>query len=278
MSTISWRLITRTHPHADIFRAAVLAPDSNFKFNKVGIWWDSINCNSLFPEKNGYRELHCTDPDFPEEFKSEEIAYYTPPHPDKDKTFFFWKDYCAPKFYEEYVNDPEYMISHWRSYVFDGTTNYWDGDKPNYFNERWCLRPNSDDEDYLKPPIEDVPISCLAPNDETPTDGARRCLHYRKEKCIWAIKADCNCSSHGAPCLRDENTGPPCMCGFGTFDSDDGDGEKWEPPRVLSILTDVSRLLGSRMAAINAEIEREDNRVVLETNHPDEYMHTFCGC
>ena len=51
MSTISWRLITRTHPHADIFRAAVLAPDSNFKFNKVGIWWDSINCNSLFPEK-----------------------------------------------------------------------------------------------------------------------------------------------------------------------------------------------------------------------------------
>ena len=196
---------TSIHPIAKIFSDAVMSPDSNFKFNHIHYFEDSVNCNGLFPQKNGYNSIRYTHADFPEHLKNSDLTYYTRPHPDKDKSFFFWKDYSIKTPYEEHNEDPEYMTSHWRLFVLDGTSDFWNGDNPDYSKERWCLHPNYDDDDLLKPPIENVPIACFAPDNETPTDYNRRQLFYRKKKCSWALIDNCNCSSSGV-CSKIENT------------------------------------------------------------------------
>ena len=257
---------TSTHPLAKIFQDAVMAPDSNFKFNHIYYFEDSINCNSWFPQKNGYRMIYYTDADFPEHLKDSDMAFYTPPHPDKDKSFFFWKDYSIKIPYEENKEDPEYMTSHWRLFVLDGSTRFWHGDKPDYSTERWCLHPNYDDDDLLKSPIEHVPISCNEPDNETATDYNRRQLHYRKEKCSWALIDDCNCSSNKV-CSKIENEN--YCCSEFSDEADEEFNSKYLIPKMISLGTNVNSLLGLRMAALDATEPPPEPEY-------DEYMHTFC--
>ena len=199
-----------------------------------------------FPQKNGCRAIRYTHPDFPEHLKDSDLTYYTRPHRDKDKSFFFWKDYSIETSYEEHREDPEYMISHWRLFVLDGASNFWNGDKPDYSTGRGCLQPNYDDDDLLKSPIENVPISCFAPEDETATDYNRRQLHYCKEKCSWALIDNCVCSSSGV-CSKIEKR-------VSRFD------EEFNCETMIS-------LLGARMSPVELPSKPEN----------DEFMYTFCS-
>ena len=248
------------HPLAKIFQDAVLTPDSNFKFNHVSLFEDGINCNVWFPQKNCYNSIYYTDPSFPEELKNTDQLYYYPPHPDKDKSFFFWKDYSSKSPYQEHKDNPEYMISNWRLFVLDGSVRFWDGSTPDYTSERWCLRPNYDDHDLVKPTIEDVPIGCFEPDNETATDYNRRQLYYRKERCSWALLADCNCTESSV-CSKVENE---------LYEKNhDTDNDKYYTPTMISLGTNVNSLLGARMAALDASEPKPEPQF-------DEYMYTFC--
>lgn len=160
------------HPLAQIFTDQVLNHPTGYSFNTVSCLdypWVH-DCNLFFPVKNGYNW--------------DEYGRKIP-HPDDNKTFFFWRTYSQPQSYEESRDDPEYIHSHWELFVLDGTSKY------NYEQE--------------------VPIEVLRPDDETPTDRQRRYLQYRKNECIWGL-LDCHCSTTGPPCLKIENERYQCSC------------------------------------------------------------------
>lgn len=109
-------------------------------------------------------------------------------------TYFFNRDYDREQSYEEREDNPEYIYSRWRLFVYDGSTKYWNGSTHNYPTE---LMGNS----------ELVPVECMEPDDETPTDRGRRYSVYRRNRCSWAIKLPngCNCSETGGICLKRQN-------------------------------------------------------------------------
>jgi len=85
-----------------------LIDDPTFSFNTVSCldyYWVN-ECNLFFPTKKGYSY-------------DEELGNW-PAHPDKNKSFFFWRTYDTDIPYE----DPEYMFSHSELFVLDGSTNY----------------------------------------------------------------------------------------------------------------------------------------------------------
>ena len=98
---------TQKHPLAIAIQTELI-DDPTFSFNTVSCldyYWVN-ECNLFFPIKKGYSY-------------DEEIGG-RPPHPDKDKSFFFWRTYDPDIPYD----DPEYMFSHWKLFVLDGSTNY----------------------------------------------------------------------------------------------------------------------------------------------------------
>lgn len=177
-----------------------------------------------------------------------------PPHPNDKHSFFFWRDYNTMEEYtqDKEAYDPEWMYSTWREYVFDGTTNCWDGSTPRYpsFINDW-------DGGYSEYGGEGVrvPIACLPLDEETPTDRDRRITYYRQHECIWALR-DCNCSSSGSTCHKvmteRYKTQGPCICGFGDYhehNSDDeeasqNDDEGW---RTWTLGTNRENTLSRRM-------------------------------
>ncbi len=241
-----------THPTATIFRKGVL-DNPDFRFNHItsDVHWvvtsseGVYDCNGLFPMKRGYKY---------------DSNLGKPPHPDDKHSFFFWRDYNTMEEYtqDEEAYDPEWMHSIWRKYVFDGSTNCWDGSTPSYpsFINDW-------DDGYFEHSGEGlrVPIACLPLDEETPTDRDRRITYYRQHECIWALR-DCNCSSSGAPCYKVETerykTHGPCMCGFGDYrehNSDDeevshNDGEGW---RTWTLGTNCENTLARRMQRLGSD-------------------------
>ena len=109
-------------------------------------------------------------------------------------TYFLHRNYDNKQSYEERNDNPEYIYSSWKLFEYDGTTKYWKGSTHNYPKE---LMSNS----------EDVPVTCMGPDDETPTDRDRRYTEYRKIQCSWAIKLPkgCECSVTGGICDRTVN-------------------------------------------------------------------------
>ena len=172
-------------------------------------------CNLFFPIKHGY--------------KYEDERYGT--HPDRNKSFFFWKDYDNIIPYED--RNSEYM--HSRHYLFeiDGESNYWDGNVPKYDDYLDGIKVGNQFDHYGFNGGK-VPIDILGPDDETSTDYARRYMFYTMNRCIWGL-IDCNCGSIGTPCHKDDTQflkthgyaaweDPGCMCG--EYDSEDSmDGE-----------------------------------------------------
>lgn len=69
-----------------------------------------LDCNGCFPQKWGYSY------DF--------NLGRSPPHPDKGKSFFFWKTYDAPRQLADGTDNPDYMYCNWENYVLDGSSNY----------------------------------------------------------------------------------------------------------------------------------------------------------
>ena len=98
---------TQKHPLAIAIQTELI-DDPTFSFNSVSCldyYWVH-DCNLFFPTKKGYSY-------------DEEIGG-RPPHPDKDKSFFFWRTYDTNIPYD----DPEYIFSHCELFVLDGSTNY----------------------------------------------------------------------------------------------------------------------------------------------------------
>jgi len=218
-----------------------LIDNPEFSFNHIDYLNWSNDCNLFFPTKNGYG---WNDP-------------RRGTHPDKDKSFFFWRDYDEWSTYpgnspEKHYN-PEWMISHHRLFVFDGTTNFWDGSIPKYGE----ILTEWDDTGWVGD--RDVPIACLDHHDETPTDRDRRYTYYRTNSCIWGL-LDCGCNSTSTPCLKVQ-TEHYTSFEFGSdSDSDgesDGDGESddsYHPePRVWSLGTNIDNTLGARMARLGPD-------------------------
>ena len=95
------------HPLAIAIQTELI-DDPTFSFKTVSSldhYWVN-DCNLYFPTKKGYP--------YDEELRG------WPPHPDKDKSFFFWRTYDSDIPYD----DPEYMFSHWELFVLDGSTTY----------------------------------------------------------------------------------------------------------------------------------------------------------
>ena len=203
------------HPMAVIFRKGVL-DNREFRLKHIrntDIYWEVdspygvYDCNGCFPKKRGY----------PYDNEGNK-----PPHPDDEYTFFFWRDYNTDADSSQDVDEnPEWMRSIWRLFVFDGTTNCWNNSKPNYnkFIGAW----NDGFLDHTKDKSR-VPIACFPLNQETPTDRDRRLTYYRKHKCIWGLR-NCICSESGAPCNKEENEyyyrNKPKEYDFGESDSED---------------------------------------------------------
>lgn len=162
----------KIHPTSKIIQKDVIE-NPNFTFNNVSILdypWVS-ECNLFFP---------------------------TPHNNQDNNSYFFWRDYYDINEYIEYEDlSDDYMISHWRLYVFDGTTKY------NY-------------------PSEEVPFPIVsAPDDQTPTDRARMNLEYRRTTCIWALLG-CDCNETGIACLKDQNENPELYwTDYGDSDEED---------------------------------------------------------
>ena len=162
-------------------------------------------CHLKFPEKNGYR---ITDP--------RNTLNGGEGHPDDKRSFFFWRDYNELDSYDEDYHNPEWMISHHRDYIFDGTTNHWSNRSPHY---------DCDDE----PDGIEVPRWFNVPDTETPTDISRRRLYVRKNLCIWALLG-CNCGGSGGPCNKTESELYGC--------------------RIVSLATDPNTTLEARIGRI----------------------------
>ena len=95
------------HPLAVAIQTELIH-DPTFSFNTVSCldyYWVN-ECNLFFPNKKGYSY-------------DEELGCW-PPHPDENKSFFFWRTYDIDIPYD----DPEYMFSHRELFVLDGSTNY----------------------------------------------------------------------------------------------------------------------------------------------------------
>jgi hypothetical protein len=165
------------HPLAEIFTNEVINHPTGYKFNSVcclAYPWVH-DCNLFFPIKygNGWDEY------------GRKI-----PHPDDNKSFFFWRTYDSYDDYDTTHKNPEFLHSWWENYILDGTSKY------NYQDE--------------------YPIEVLHPDDETPNDRERRYLQYRKNACIWGL-LDCHCTSSGSPCMKIENERYGCSYGSRQF-------------------------------------------------------------
>ena len=178
--------IIKPHPIATIFREGVLE-NPEFSFNNLShldvpdtARYNVYECNLKFPKKNGY----CiTDP---RNTLNGGVGHYA-----DNRSFFFWQDYEEVGLSTDEKHNPEWMISHYRDYVFDGTTNHWTNSSPHYD----C------DGEYDG---GEVPRWFAAPDTETPTDISRRRLFVRKNACIWALLG-CNCGTRGTICLKRES-------------------------------------------------------------------------
>lgn len=107
MNTEPWKTGTK-HPIAKIIKRELI-DNPEFRFNHVSIidhHWVG-DCNLFFPQKEGYQ------------YNEYGIQ---PKHPDDKYSFFFWRDYNSPERYPS--NNPEYLHSHWRRFVIDGSTKY----------------------------------------------------------------------------------------------------------------------------------------------------------
>jgi hypothetical protein len=95
------------HPLAIAIQTELI-DDPTFSFNTVSCldYYCVQDCNSFFPTKKGYSY-------------DEELGNW-PEHPDKNKSFFFWRTYNPDIPYD----DPEHMFSHWKLFVLDGSINY----------------------------------------------------------------------------------------------------------------------------------------------------------
>ena len=150
----------------------------------------------LIDSKEYYRFIHVYSDEV--KYNVSEANTYNPRKAPVDwgegHTYFFHRDYDKVQSYEERKDNPEYIYSRWRLFVYDGSTKYWNGSTHNYPKELMSNR-------------ELVPVACMGPDDETPTDRDRRYTEYRKSRCSWAIKQPngCNCSETGGICLKREN-------------------------------------------------------------------------
>ena len=237
--------------------------DPEFRFNHMtdsDVHWEVDGergvyaCNLFFPTKWGYQ---WSDP--------RHRSQGGEGHPDEGKSFFFWRDYNNWEQLNEQddpnYRDPEWLISHHRLYVFDGSNNFWDGSTPKY-GERLLDWP---DKDFFGD--RSVPNGCLSPDNETPTDRDRRHTYYRQTTCVWGL-LNCHCSSNGAPCHKVETefyrNGGSCSCGFGAdihpdCESDEDEDDETDTygystaNRVWSLSTNQDQTLGARMARLGEE-------------------------
>ena len=243
-----------SHKIAHIIQKGLI-DDREFRFNHVTFLDWSNDCNLFFPTIHGY---HWNDP-------------RRGTHPDKDKSFFFWRDYdewsSYPGNLPEEDNNPEWLISHHKLYVFDGSTHFWESGIPRYSEilSDW-------DQSSWKGDRE-VPIGCIDPDDETPTDRDRRYTYYRKNTCIWGL-LDCPCNSTGSLCHKLETE--LYLSGFGSeiyshqsddevdsgndesegeldIGNDESDGGYHPSPRVWSLSTNIDNTLGARMDRLGPE-------------------------
>ena len=148
------------HPLAKIIKKELIE-NPEFTFNHISIcdyYWVK-DCNLFFPQKNKYRYI------------------------EHQKTHFFWRDYCEWISFDKEYNNPEYIHSWYKLYIFDGTTKYWENNSHKYENN--------------------IPNDFSSPEDETPTDQARRHVHYIKNLCEWGL-LECTCS-YGHTCLQELN-------------------------------------------------------------------------
>ena len=107
MNTEPWKT-KEVHPITKIIKMELI-DNPEFRFNHISILdhhWVR-DCNLFFPQKQGYQ---CDE--YGIQIK----------HPDDKYSFFFWRDYNSQ---EQYLsNNPEYLHSHWRLFVIDGSTHY----------------------------------------------------------------------------------------------------------------------------------------------------------
>ena len=248
-----------------------LINDREFRFNhieSVDYHW-VIECNGFFPTKYGYS------------YNDSRSNYNGGGgHPDDQKSFFLWQEYDSYDSYPGHENDrtkqvdsnyrnPEWLTSHHELFIFDGTTNYWEGSVPKYGEKL----SDWDDTNFFGDRL--VPISVMGPDNETPTDRDRRYTYYRQTECIWGL-LNCDCSSNGCPCHKVETeyyrNGGSCICGFPGHSHDWSDSEEEdqcdedgypirsqgysssESYRIWSLGTNIDNTLGSRMARLGAEV------------------------
>ena len=219
-----------------------LIDNPEFRFNHIDYLDWSQDCNIFFPTKHGY--------DWEDPRRGT--------HPDKNKSFFFWRDYddysTYPGNFPDEARNPEWMISHHRLFVFDGTTNYWVGSTPKYGEilkvDLW--------ENYGWFGDREVPIACIDQDDETPTDRDRRYTYYRTNTCIWGL-LDCSCNETGAPCHKVEteyyrNCGfPGHECSDSTDEDEDGYQTSSDSYRTWSLGTNIDNTLGARMTRLGPD-------------------------
>ena len=238
-----------------------LINDKEFRFNHLesrDVHWEVegdngiYECNGFFPTRNGYEW------DDPRQKRNG-----GPGHPDDKKSFFFWRDYDSYHTDDPNFRTPDWMSSHHRLFVFDGTTNYWDGSVPKYGNKL------SDWEDHYFVVDRLVPISVMGPDDETPTDRDRRYTYYRQNECIWGL-LNCKCSYNGGPCQKVETeyyrNGGSCGCGFGfnsptdCYEDSSCDVEETDSSsyRIWSLGTNQDNTLGSRMLRLGDDVSGVD--------------------
>ena len=175
------------HPTAEIVRKELIDSTEYYRFNHIfpgDVKYNSMEANSYNPKKNGYHAF-VRDGVW-------DLGYLHAEYEDVQRsTYFLHRDYDNEQSYEEYKGNAEYMYSHWRLFVYDGTTKYWNGSTPNYPKELMFTSKKGL-----------VPVTCMVPEDETSTDRDRRHTEYRSSKCSWAIKEGCDCSESGGVCLR----------------------------------------------------------------------------
>ena len=114
----------------------------------------------------------------------------------RNYSYFLHRDYDEydTQYPEQRDLNPTYIYSNWKLFEYDGATKYWNGSTHTYPKE---LMSNG----------EGVPVACMGPDDETPTDRDRRYTEYRKNTCSWSIHlpTGCHCTETGALCLKREN-------------------------------------------------------------------------
>ena len=159
------------HPLAKIVKEGLIDSKEYYRFNHI--YTDEVNYN--VSEANTYNPRK--EMDWREGY-----------------TYFLHRDYDNKQSFEERENNHEYIYSRWRLFVYDGTTKYWNGSTHNYPKELMSTK-------------EVIPVACMGPDDETPTDMDRRNTEYRRSRCSWAIKLpnSCCCSETGGICLRREH-------------------------------------------------------------------------